>query len=179
MQRQFPSLGTPTARRNRGLPAAVSGSALVLLAIVAGCGGSAKPRIVPELRGERLDVAESRLEARGLDWEEIGGGNLGIIVRSNWYVCSQEPAPGRKATTVRLVVERSCPETAFVLPNVVGMTLENAQEELEGLGIPYQVVPRGRGTPRVARLWRVCYQSPPVGMRASSVRLYVRRLDCD
>jgi beta-lactam-binding protein with PASTA domain len=155
------------------------GVLLVFVLLLAGCGGAAKPTVVPDLRGERLDVAEGRLEARGLDWEEIGGGTLGIVVRSNWYVCSQEPAPGKKATTVRLVVERSCPNSAFLLPDVTGISLEDAEEELEGLGIPYVVHPREKGTPRVERLWQVCYQSPPSGVRASSVRLYVRRIDCD
>ncbi len=151
--------------------------ALVLL--LAGCGGEAKPKRVPDLRGERLDVAEGRLEARGLDWEEIGGGNLGIVVRSHWYVCTQEPPPGKTATRVRLVVERECPNSAFVLPDVVGMSLDDAEEELDGLGIPYEVQPREGGTPRVEHLWEICYQSPQPGQLASSVRLYVRRLDCD
>jgi len=79
-----------------------------LALIVAGCGGTAAPKPAPDVRGERLDLAEERLDARGLDWEEVGGGNLGILVRSHWYVCSQEPGPGKKATTVRLVVEREC-----------------------------------------------------------------------
>jgi hypothetical protein len=79
-----------------------------LVAVVAGCGGTAEPKRVPNVRGERLDVAEARLDARGLDWEEFGGGAFGVLVRSNWYVEEQIPAPGKKATTVRLFVERDC-----------------------------------------------------------------------
>ena len=155
--------------------------ALLFLAalVLAGCGGEAEPKRVPDLRGERLDVAESRLEARGLDWEEIGGGNLGIVIRSHWYVCAQEPPPGKKGTTVRLVVERSCPDSAFLLPNLVGMNLEEAEDELDGRGIPYYVEPRDGGTPRVEHLWTVCSQIPGPGQRASAVRLYVGRLACD
>jgi hypothetical protein len=82
--------------------------ALALAFAVVGCGGKATLHRVPDLRGERLDVAEARLEARGLDWEELGGGALGIVVRSHWYVCDQEPRPGKKARTVRLIVERDC-----------------------------------------------------------------------
>jgi hypothetical protein len=78
-----------------------------LVALLAACGGRAEPKRVPNVRWDRLDVAEARLEARGLGWEEIGGGTFGVVVRSNWYVREQFPAPGRKATTVRLVVERS------------------------------------------------------------------------
>lgn len=76
---------------------------------LAGCGGgAAQPRRVPDVRDERLDVAEARLRDRGLEWEELGGGVLGILVRSKWQVCDQDPGPGTKARTVRLVVERDC-----------------------------------------------------------------------
>jgi hypothetical protein len=78
-----------------------------LVALLAGCGQTAQPKKVPNLRGERLDFAEARLEARGLEWEEIGAGTFGVIVRSNWYVRDQIPAPGKKAAKVRLFVERN------------------------------------------------------------------------
>ena len=77
-----------------------------LIALVAGCGGAGQPKRVPNVRGERLDIAEARLDARGIGWEEVGGGTFGVVVRSNWYVIEQVPKPGKKATTVRLVVER-------------------------------------------------------------------------
>ena len=79
---------------------------IALVVVVAGCGGAARPKRVPDVRYERLDVAEARLDARGLGWEEIGGGTFGVVVRSHWYVREQIPAPGREAATVRLVVER-------------------------------------------------------------------------
>ena len=78
---------------------------IAVVALVAGCGGASEPKSVPNVRYERLDVAEARLDARGIGWEEIGGGTFGVIVRSNWYVREQIPKPGAKATTVRLVVE--------------------------------------------------------------------------
>ena len=76
-----------------------------LVFVLAGCGGTTPTR-VPDVRGEQLDVAEARLEARGLQWEEIGGGTFGAVVKSHWYVREQIPKPGKKATTVRLVIER-------------------------------------------------------------------------
>jgi hypothetical protein len=81
---------------------------IALVALLTGCGGNAvvMPKRVPDLRGQRLDVAEARLDARGLQWEEIGGGTFGVVVRSHWYVRDQIPAPGNKAATVRLIVER-------------------------------------------------------------------------
>jgi hypothetical protein len=84
-------------------------TALILLALVlAGCGATPQPKRVPDVRGQRLDVAEARLDARGLQWEEVGGGVFGVVVRSHWYVEDQIPQPGKRATTVRLVVERNC-----------------------------------------------------------------------
>jgi hypothetical protein len=79
---------------------------IALAALLAGCGGTAEPKRVPNVRYERLDVAEARLDARGIGWEEVGGGTFGVIVRSNWYVREQIPKAGAKATTVKLIVER-------------------------------------------------------------------------
>ena len=153
---------------------------LPLLAfLVAGCGGQAEPKRIPDLRGQRLDVAEHRLEAMGLDWEELGGGNLGILVRSNWTVCAQQPKPGRRGPTVRLVVERSCPGLQPDLPDLVGLSLEDAEERLDAAGIAHDFSTWGEGTPAIEHLWEVCDQSPQPGQPASFVRLYVTRLDCD
>ena len=81
---------------------------LTVVLVLAGCGGTLQPKRVPDVRGQRLDLAEDRLDAGGLDWEEIGGGNLGVAIRSHWWVCDQQPSPGKLARTVRLVVEREC-----------------------------------------------------------------------
>jgi hypothetical protein len=63
---------------------------------------------VPNLVGERLDVAEDKLDQLGLNYKEIGGGTFGIVVRSNWTVCQTEPASGGQAARVRLIVDRDC-----------------------------------------------------------------------
>src|SRR5436309_8687318 len=89
--------------------------------------GSTRPEVVPDVRGERLDVAEDTLDSSGLRYATAGGGALGIIVRSHWYVCRQDPAPRNKATKVLLTVARSCS-----VPDVVGESLEDAEEELRG-----------------------------------------------
>jgi hypothetical protein len=60
----------------------------LVVVVLAGCGGKSQPKRVPDLRGDRLDFAEARLDALGLDWEEFGGGNLGIVLRSRWIVCA-------------------------------------------------------------------------------------------
>ena len=82
-------------------------TAVILMALaLAGCGGAPQAKRVPDVRGQRLDLAEARLDARGLRWEEVGGGVFGVVVRSNWYVEDQIPLPGKRATKVRLVVVR-------------------------------------------------------------------------
>ena len=154
---------------------------LALVATLAGCGGTSTPKRVPDVRGQRLDLAEDRLDARGLDWEEIGGGNLGIVVRSHWYVCSQEPRPGKKAATVHLVVERECVNAlapAALVPDVTGQSLEDADDALDARGIEHSAETPDDDTPLVEHFWEVCEQDPAAGMHARFVELYVDR-DCD
>jgi hypothetical protein len=141
----------------------------------------AEPQRVPDVRGQRLDLAEDRLLLRGLDWEEIGGGNLGIVIRSHWWVCEQRPAPGHLGTTVRLVVERECPSPPAapqVVPNVIGESLEDADDELDSAGIAHDAETYDRDVPLIEHLWEVCDQDPGWGAHASYVELYVAR-DCD
>lgn len=81
--------------------------AALFLAFLAGsCGGEANR--VPQVEGERLDVAQELLDDAGLGYEVIGGGALGVIVRRNWQVCEQRPHAGKLATSVELHVGRSC-----------------------------------------------------------------------
>jgi beta-lactam-binding protein with PASTA domain len=152
-------------------------SAASVLAL-AGC-GSSEPKVVPDVRHERLDVAEERLDSIGLNYEEIGGGTFGIVARSEWHVCRQEPAPGKKASTVRLIVDRYCPSepvTEVVLPDLVGDPLEAAERALERKDVGYQVASWTGG--RVVRAGaRVCDQEPDAGRRAAEVTLYVAA-DC-
>ena len=68
------------------------------------------PVAVPNLVGERLDVAEDDLRSRGLTYTEIGG-TFGVISPSNWTVCETRPAPGtqvKKRSRVKLIVDRVC-----------------------------------------------------------------------
>jgi hypothetical protein len=72
-------------------------------------GGRADGIEVPSLVGERLDVAEQRLDDLGLDSERVGGGLFGVLDPSAWDVCDTIPAPGataRPGSTVRLLVDR-------------------------------------------------------------------------
>jgi beta-lactam-binding protein with PASTA domain len=144
--------------------------ALVLL--VATACGSTRPRAVPDVTGKRLDVAEDTLDASGLQYRTAGGGVFGIIVRSNWYVCEQAPAPKKVAKTVELTVARSCS-----VPDVVGESLEDAEDELSDAGIDLHAESLDDDPIVVESFWTVCDQSPEAGEPAQPVELYVAH-DC-
>jgi hypothetical protein len=72
---------------------------------------AARQTTVPNLVGERLDVAKDELREAGLRSRVIGGGTFGVIVESNWTVCETEPGPGagaQKGNRVELIVDRAC-----------------------------------------------------------------------
>jgi hypothetical protein len=64
---------------------------------------------VPSLVGQPLDVAEQRLDDLGLRSTEEGGGIFGVLIPSDWEVCTTSPSgdstvsPG---STVRLLIDR-------------------------------------------------------------------------
>jgi beta-lactam-binding protein with PASTA domain len=83
---------------------------LVGLALLASCGGD-EPSAMPDIVGERLDVAKSDLSAAGVSEDKVevvGGGSLGVVDESNWTVCEQAPPPGSAAEDVRVLVDRVC-----------------------------------------------------------------------
>jgi hypothetical protein len=73
----------------------------------AGC-SSSSPQKVPDVVGQNLDQAEGTLSAQGIGNKVYGGGAFGIVIKSDWTVCSQNPLAGNEATSVKLVVARSC-----------------------------------------------------------------------
>ena len=105
--------------RMRVLRAAVA--PIVLLGLV-GCGGD-KPPLMPSVVDLKLDVALSDIERAGFsnEVEVLGGGLLGVIDKSNWTVCQQEPAAGQDVEKPRLTVDRAC---AIASPSVSPSTQE-------------------------------------------------------
>ena len=84
--------------------------AFIMLLGLVGCGGGKLP-VMPTVIGQKLDVALSDIKRAGFsdDVEVLGGGVLGVIDKSNWTVCEQEPAAGQAMTsTPRLKVDRTC-----------------------------------------------------------------------
>ena len=92
--------------------------AFIVLFGLVGCGGDKLPAM-PTVVGQKLDVALSDIKRAGFsnDVEVLGGGLLGVIDKSNWTVCEQEPAAGQALTsTPRLKVDRTCASTSPSVP---------------------------------------------------------------
>ena len=155
-------------------------SALALAFALAGCGGHAA-KTVPQVKSQRLDVAKETLDNAGLGYEVIGGGVFGVVVDSHWRVCQQHPKAGHRASSVELVVARSCPESSprRGVPGVVGLRLDAAERELGRRGLEYYVYADDKVI--IRSNWTVCDQFPPPGGRAATVEveLYVDRFSCD
>jgi beta-lactam-binding protein with PASTA domain len=154
---------------------AAAGAAVVVIAIVASSGGfgSGSRHVVPDLRGLRLDVADAKLDTIGLDSDTKGGGTFGVVVRSHWRVCDQEPRAGVTAADVLLIVDRDC---EWTVPDVTGLRLKAAEAALVREGTPYRVT--YPGAPRSARHGRflVCEQDPQYGSASEPVDLSANRV---
>lgn len=83
---------------------------LLLTLALAGC-DSKSSSTMPDVVGQKLDVALSHIERAGIteDPEVLGGGVFGVVDKSSWQVCEQLPAAGQSVDTKpRLTVDRSC-----------------------------------------------------------------------
>jgi hypothetical protein len=66
--------------------------------------------VVPDVVGERLDIAKQRVRRAGFLVDVSGGGAFGVIQDDNWQVVAQEPGGGNtveRGSTVTLDIERS------------------------------------------------------------------------
>lgn len=72
---------------------------------------SAPPGIagpVPNVVGQNLSAAEATLLGDNLGYQTESSGLFGVVIASDWTVCSQSPSAGAVAASVNLVVARSC-----------------------------------------------------------------------
>ena len=176
----------------------VLGVAAVLA--LAGCEAK-REAAVPNVIGERLDLAQSHLKDAGLKFEAIGGGTFGILDESNWTVCQTEPVAGQKSgdKAVKLIVDRVCStsqsgtvsglnssysatspsagaasEGSITVPNVVGKDLQTAQDTMQAAGLRNLTSHDSTGQGRaqlVDRNWKVTEQSPAAGTKVNSSQL--------
>jgi beta-lactam-binding protein with PASTA domain len=154
---------------------------LTLAVAIGGCGGGKTKRAVPDVVGQRLDVAKSTVKDAGYEFEVIGGGTFGVVVEANWTVCQQTPSAGSTgADKVKLIVDRQCTGAAiespsagagnFVMPDLVGLVLQDAQDQLQALGSHNLDQEDAAGLGRIQILdsnWMVCRQSPSPGTEVS------------
>ena len=95
----------------------LAGGLIGLVGVLVSCGGvggEAPVPTMPEVVGERLDVAKSDIGRAGIEGETeiLGGGTFGVVDDSNWTVCEQLPAAGSPVNgPPRLIVDRSCSTT--------------------------------------------------------------------
>lgn len=134
---------------------------MVAATALLGCGGADAP--VPDVVGDRLDVAKSEMSDAGYATEELGGGTFGIVVESNWTVCETDPPAGSTGSgSVKLIVDRSCGSSSAAeetsapaeeelveqaqspparrpvrvrVPNVVGLNHQAAQNRMQAVGL--------------------------------------------
>lgn len=152
----------------------VLGLLLVVVVVVgiAQSGKDAKPVSAPDVRGLRLDVADTRLESLNLDVRTAGGGSFGVVRRSKWWVCTQDPRPGQRTTEVEVFVDREC---TWAVPGVTGLALARAQRALDKADVPYDEIGVAGRQPLAGWRWFVCEQRPTSGIATSRVRLTVAR----
>ncbi len=71
-----------------------------------------------------------------------------------------------------LIVDRSC---SWSVPDVVGLTLDEAEDALERADAPYRVSSSTGERPILASRWEVCEQAPDAGPTSRRVELVVAR----
>ena len=60
--------------------------------------------VVPRVVGMRMDRATRTLRSVGLRVNEECSGLIGCIVKSQWWVCAQDPRPGTRLRRYSVVV---------------------------------------------------------------------------
>lgn len=69
----------------------------------------ARPATIPDLVGERLDIATDRIRRAHLLVKVEGGGIFGVIREQNWEVVTQQPPAGKvteTGSTVQINIDR-------------------------------------------------------------------------
>jgi beta-lactam-binding protein with PASTA domain len=130
--------------------------------------------LMPNLVGKNLQSAEDLLSSlgnSGSSGEDVSGQSRMVIVDENWKVCRQSVASGKRvplSTPILLGAVKSAEvcrsaSATFVMPNVVGMNLQSAEDLLQSLGNNTTTASDVSGEDRwviVQANWKVCRQNP-------------------
>jgi hypothetical protein len=160
-------------------PASVRPSAAGTASTSVKASASAGTTVVPVVSGQRLSEAEHMLGIAGINSVkpvDDTGRNRIVIDPENWVVDTQSPAAGARvprSTTVTLRVRRpsdtATPATKLgVIPNVVCMNLQDAQNAMQDSGYLNLGSADGSGKGRMQILdrdWVVIAQSVRAGSK--------------
>jgi beta-lactam-binding protein with PASTA domain len=97
--------------------------------------GSDVPKVtMPDVRGQNIQSAKSRLQAMGFAVDDIPSS---VTNDAGQTVTQQSPAPGQSVTTSTRVTLGYSLSSSIVrqVPNLMGMTLANAQVTLQNAGL--------------------------------------------
>ena len=135
---------TPSHRR-RLVPRSAIIAGIVIVALIAGAiaasiaWSNSRAVVIPDVQGLPLDIAERALQVVNLS-AEVAGTRVSTDVPEG-AVISQDPLPGtesRRGDVVRLILSAG-PQT-FPLPDVIGMDVDEARDELVRRGLVVNVV---------------------------------------
>ncbi|HEY64185.1 MAG TPA: PASTA domain-containing protein [Caldilineae bacterium] len=134
--------------------------------------------VVPELTGMTLEGATEALRAVGLELDPDVGERATDEAANDGRVAAQEPTAGTevlRGSAVRIVIWR-VPRVA--VPNLIGMTREEAEAALTAAGLTLDPNVRERPTNTASDDGRVAAQRPTAGTevsRGTSVRIVLWR----
>lgn len=109
----------------------------------------AEAATVPDLRGQTRRTGELRLQQDGLTVATVA--EIRTSAAPPDTIVAQAPAPGTRATTVALLVNRGEESASYVMPDLIGVDGERAADFLRSRGFrvavvgnhPYPGVPAG------------------------------------
>ncbi|MFG3493925.1 hypothetical protein [Streptomyces sp. NPDC047928] len=162
-------------------------------------GGADKPRttgVLPDLVGKGLQYAQDEAQAAGFllltSHDALGRGREQVLDR-NWKVCTQNPAPGTHATTVKVdfgtvKLTEECPAKDAgtpdpadgTMPDLVGRSVKVARQVLPSNSSIDVRDASGKGRAvLVESNWRVCRTTPAAGatLDGSPIRIDTVKFD--
>ena len=147
---------------------------LALVGVVAGCGAAQAP--VPNVVGERLDVAKSAMGDAGYDTESLGGGTFGVVDESNWTVCETRPGAGATDSgTVKLVVDRTCEAAEAAIAETTSPAAEPTASKHKAAAKRRKAAATGSGRIRVPNVVGMDHQLAQDTMQASGLYMLAER----
>ena len=147
---------------------------LALVGVVAGCGAAQAP--VPNVVGERLDVAKSAMGDAGYDTESLGGGTFGVVDESNWTVCETRPGAGATDSgMVKLVVDRTCEAAGAAIAETTSPAAEPTASKHKAAAKRRKAAATGSGRIRVPNVVGMDHQLAQDTMQASGLYMLAER----